>query len=182
MGGGNIFALRMSNPEPQEVLPWDGVQFRDGWRSLMTVTDILANVQTTVFFGVSLYMIWYNIGSLSPQEGFSFFLKPLYNKPLYCAQLTQPPYAAVPAQYRVLQSTPPPPPPTAVGICTILNSGYYPLRGYWIELAGNYFLTMPIFKDWPDVKRGGPNFTGFQPSQNNPGSGGPGGSNSGGQC
>ena len=160
---GNILAIRLSVPEPGQVLPWNGVPFEDGWRAVLSVNSILAKVQTTVLFGDSLYMIWYDIGSMSPQQGLAFFLKPYYNRSMVFAQLSQPPIAAIPGRYRILTQTPPPPPPVAIGNATILSSGFDPLRGYWIEFAGNYFLTYPIFKDWPAVTRDGPNYTGFQP-------------------
>ncbi len=171
MADENILAIRLSTPEPQQRLPWDGVPFEHGWRAVMSVRMIRAKVQTTILYGDSLYMIWYNIGSMSPQEGFSFFLKDYYNTPMTYGQLSQPPYAAIPGRYRRLVPTPPPPPPTAIGVMTILNSGFDPFYGYWVEVAGNYFLTMPLFKDWKNVIRDGPDFKGFQSSQNNSGSG-----------
>lgn len=171
MAGENILAIRLSMPEPSVVLPWSGVPFEDGWRAVMSVTRILAKVQTTIFYGNSLYMIWNNIGTMSPQEGFSYFLNGYSKRPMWFGQLLQPPYAAVPAKYRMLIPTPPQPPPTAQGTMTMLSSGFDPLYGYYIEFAGNFFLTSPIFKDFPLVVRDGPNYGGFQGSQNNPGSG-----------
>jgi hypothetical protein len=168
----NILAVRLSPYEPGQVLPWNGVQIEDGWRSVMTVSDIMAKVQTTVYFGNSLYMISYDIGQLSRQDGFTAFLKPYYGRNMMFAQLSQPPYAAVPARYRALISMPPAPPPVATGTMSIVSSGFDPFRGYWIEFAGNYFLTASIFKGWPNVFRDGPNYSGFQASAFNPGPGG----------
>ena len=169
---GAILALQMSTPNPNRVLPWDGVPWDDGWRALMVVTRIMAKVQTTVFYGNSLYMIWYDIGSLTREDGFAWFLKNYYNKPLTYGQLVSPPYAAIPARYRILAPTPPPPPADSQGTMTLLSAGYYPVYGYYMEFAGNFFLTSPIFQNWSSqVVREGPNFKGFQPSQNNPGSG-----------
>jgi hypothetical protein len=176
----NILALQISAAQPQQTLPWDGVPWDNGLRAMLSVSTILANVQTTVFFGNSLYLIWYNVGQLTPQDAFSYFLKPYYNRPMTYAQLSQPPYAAVPAKYRALVQTPPPPPPVATGQMTLLNSGFDPLRGYWMEFLGNYFLAIPIFQGWANVTRGGPNYTGFQPSQNNPSGSGSGGNTNGG--
>ena len=65
---GNILAIQLSAPQPQQVLPWDGVPFEDGWRAVLAVTSIVAKVQTTVLFGNSLYMIWYDIGSKETLE------------------------------------------------------------------------------------------------------------------
>src|SRR5271170_3087840 len=99
--GENIFALRLSQPQPQQVTPvgWGGVQFEDGFRAMMTVNSVFAKLQTTVLFGDSLYMIWYNIGTLSPQDGFRAFLKPWFGASIPAGQLSQPPFAATPALY-----------------------------------------------------------------------------------
>jgi hypothetical protein len=161
---GNILTIRLGVPEPGQVLPWSGVPFEDGWRALMSVVHIVARVQSTVVFGNSLYMIWNSVGSMSPQQGLAFFLKPYFNIPMVFGQLSEPPFAAIPGRYRTMMQTPPPLPPVAVGTSTILSTGFDPLRGYWIEFQGNYFLHYPIFKDWGSVTRDGPNFSGFQPT------------------
>lgn len=184
MAGENIFALQLSQPQNQQITPpgFGGVAFEDGLRAILSVRMVWAKVQTTVLFGDSLYMIWYNIGQLSPQDGFRAFLKPWFNHPLIGAQLDRPPFAATPAVYLKANSlpTPPPPIPIAKGTVTMLDAGFDPLRGYWIEFATNYFLYFPLFKNWPNVIRDGPKTIGFQPSANNPGSGsGSGGSGSG---
>jgi hypothetical protein len=175
----NIFALRLSQPQPQQVTPpgFGGVAFEDGYRAMLSVTMVWAKLQTTVLFGNSLYMIWYNIGTLSPQDGFRAFMKPWFGASIPAAQLSQPPFAATPALY-MLQgrvNVSPPAPPVATGNVTILDAGFDAFRGYWIEFAGNFFLTFPLFKNWPNVIRDGPQTKGFQPSANNPGSGGAGG-------
>jgi hypothetical protein len=176
MAGENIFALQLSQPQPQQVTPpgFGGVAFEDGYRAMLAVTTVWAKLQTTVLFGNSLYMIWYNIGTLSPQDGFKAFLRPYFGTSIPAAQLSQPPFAATPALYLLSGrvNVAPPAPPTATGRVTILNAGFDAFRGYWIEFAGNYFLTFPLFKDWPNVIRDGPKTQGFQPSANNPGSGG----------
>ena len=162
----NVLAIQSGIPDPAAVLPWDGVPFQDGWRAVMAVTRILAKVQTTVIFGNSLYMIWYDIGTMNPQQGFVYFLKQYYNRPMIWGQLSQPPFAAIPGRYRTLVPTPPPPPPIAQGNMTVLSSGFDSLYGYWVEFAGNFFLTSPIFKNFNNIIRDGSNYTGFQPSQN----------------
>lgn len=181
---GNILALKLGVSEPQQIVPWNGNPIEDGWRTVLSVTAIWAKVQTTVLFGNSLYMIWYDIGQLNPQQGFSFFLKQYYNQPMNWAQFSVLPSAARPAQvYRGMGPTPnqqPFLPPVEMGVTTILDSGFDPLRGYWIEFLGNYFLHFPIFKDWPTVIRDTPNYKGFQPS-GAPGQGNTGG-NSGSNC
>jgi hypothetical protein len=66
----------------------------------------------------------------------------------------------------------------------MLNAGFDAFRGFWIEFAGNYFLSFPLFKNWPNVIRDTQNYKGAQPSANNPnptpGSGGSGGGVGGG--
>lgn len=182
--GENIFALQLSQPQPQEITPpgFGGVPWDDGLRAVLSVRTVWAKVQTTVLFGDSLYMIWYDIGQFTRQDGFRLFLRQYFKHPIPAAQLSQPPFAATPAYYLRAQTTglvSPPAPPVATGKVTMLNAGFDPLRGYWIEFAGNYYLTFPLFKNWPDVIRDGPDYKGFQPSANNPqntpGSGGSGG-------
>lgn len=172
----NIFALQLSQPQPQQVTPpgFGGVPWDDGLRAMLSVRQIWAKVQTTVLFGDSLFMIWYDIGQFTRQDGFQIFLKNYFNRPITAAQLDRPPYAATPAMYSRFLPLPPPPTPIAKGAVTMLNAGFDPLRGYWIEFAGNYFLTFPLFKNWPNVVRDSLNFKGFQPSANNPGDGGSG--------
>jgi hypothetical protein len=174
--GENIFALQLSQPQPQQITPpgFGGVAWDDGLRAVLSVRMIWAKVQTTILFGDSLYMLSYDIGPLTKQDGFKAFLKNWFNHPIIGAQLSQPPFAATPAVYLKANSLPvaPPAPPVATGKIVMLNAGFDAFRGFWIEFAGNYFLTFPIFKNWPNVVRDGPNFKGFQPSANNPGSGG----------
>jgi hypothetical protein len=182
--GENIFALQLSQPQPQQVTPpgYGNVPFEDGLRAIMTVNMIFAKVQTTVLFGDSLFMLSYDIGQLTKQDGFRAFIKAYFNHPITGAQLSQPPFAATPAYYlRANQtaSVSPPAPPVAKGKVTMLDAGFDPLRGYWIEFAGNYWLHFPLFKNWPTVIRDAPGFKGFQPSANNPGGSGPGGSTPG---
>lgn len=185
--GENIFALQLSQPQPQQVTPpgfggGGGVRWDDGLRAILSVRTIFAKVQTTVLFGDSLYMIWYDIGQLTRQDGFRLFLKPWFGASIPAAQLSQPPFAATPAYYLRAGTTSqvsPPAPPVATGKVTMLEAGFDPFRGYWIEFAGNYFLTFTLFKNWPNIIRDYPGFKGFQPSANNPGGSGPGGSTPG---
>src|SRR5271166_3009542 len=168
----NIFALRLSQPQPQQVTPpgYGGVAFEDGYRAMLSVTMVWAKLQTTVLFGNSLYMIWYNIGTLSPQDGFKAFLKPWFGASIPAAQLSQPTFAATPALYLITGrvNVAPPAPPTATGNVTILDAGFDAFRGYWIEFAGNFFLTFPLFKNWPNVIPQTQNYLGAKGSANNP--------------
>lgn len=163
-----VLAIRLNLPDPTAVLPFNGVPWDDGMRTMLSVRRIVAKVQTTVLFGDSLYMLWNGTGQMTPQDSFNFFLKGYFNRPETWAQFIRPPFAATPALYRMPIQVPPPPPPVAQGIITALSSGFDPLYGFWIEFLGNYFLTFPIFKDFPEVIRDGPDYRGFQPSLNSP--------------
>src|SRR5277367_640785 len=172
--GENIFAIQLSQAQPQQVNPVYGQGIHDGYRAILSVTMVWAKVQTTILFGNSLYMIWYDIGQLTRQDGFKAFLKAYFKHSIPAAQLSQPPFAATPALYLKANSLPvaPPAPPTATGNVTMLNAGFDPFRGYWIEFAGNYFLPppngFPLFQNWANVIRDTANYKGFQPSANNP--------------
>ena len=170
--GENIFALQLSKPQPQEVIPISGIPWDDGMRAVLSVRGVWAKLQTTILWGDSLYMIWYDIGQLTKKDGFKAFLKPYFGTPVPAGQLSQPPFAATPALYFRFPGIPipPPVPPVALGTVTMLNAGFDAFRGYWIEFAGNYFLQFPLFKDWPNVTRDTLNYKGFQGSTNNPGS------------
>jgi hypothetical protein len=172
----NILAFQFGGEyQPQEVTPpgLGGVPWSSGLRSILSVRQIFAHVQTTTFVGDSLYMIWYNIGQLSPQDGFKAFLRPYFGHFVRCAQLDRPPFAATPAVYLKANSlpVPPPAPPISYGKIKLLDAGFDAFRGYFLTFEGNFFLNFPIFQNWPNVIRTGPDFQGFQPSANNPGSG-----------
>jgi hypothetical protein len=181
--GENIFALQLSKPQPQQVTPpgYGNVAWEDGYRAMLSVRMIWGKVQTTVLFGDSLFMLSYDIGQYTKQDGFRLFIKPWFGASIPAAQLSQPPFAATPAYYLLANraNVSPPAPPVATGNVTMLDAGFDPLRGFWIEFAGNYWLTFPLFKNWPNVIREAPGFKGFQPSANNPGGSGPGGSTPG---
>lgn len=175
MAGENIFAIQLSKPQPQQVNPVYGNRIEDGLRAVLSVRMVWAKLQTTVLFGDSLYMIWYDVGQFDRFTGFNLFLKPYFGLSIPCAQLSAPPYAATPNLYNMqligMGAIPPEPPPVATANVTMLASGFDPLRGYWIEFAGNYFLGFPLFQNWPNVIRDTMNYKGFQPSANNPGPG-----------
>lgn len=170
----NIFALQLSPPQPQEVMPVTGIPWDDGLRAVLSVRMVWAKLQTTILFGDSLFMISYDIGQLSRQDGFRAFLKAYFGHPIVAAQLDRPPFAATPALYTRVGygQVPPPPIPTAKAPVTMLDAGFDAFRGYWIEFAGNYFLTYPLFKNWPTVVRDTPNYKGFQSSNGGGNTGG----------
>jgi hypothetical protein len=159
---GTILALQLARPYVITTL--SGVQEQIGYRPILSVQGIVAKVQTTVLFGNNLYVIG-PTSSLSADTIFVNFVKAYSNRVETWVQLMEIPnppipYPSIQFQYRQIS------PPAARGKITALNSGYDPLRGYWIEFLGNFFLEFPLFKDWPSVTRDGPNYTGFQPSGN----------------
>jgi uncharacterized membrane protein YgcG len=178
----NIFALQLGEPQPQQVIPVTGVPWDSGLRAILSVQTIVAKLQTTVLFGNSLYMISYDVGQFSRADGYKYFLQKYFGKELTGVQLSAPPFAATPYLY-IMTGLPVPPPPTpiATGTVKILNAGFDPFRGYWIEFHGNYYLHFPLFKNWPDVIRDTPNYKGYQPNTSGGQGGGPGsGGNNGG--
>ena len=85
--GENIFALQLSQPQPQQITPpgFGGVPWDSGLRAMLSVRQVWAKVQTTVLFGDSLFMIWYDIGQLSRQDGFKAFLRGYFKHPIMAA-------------------------------------------------------------------------------------------------
>ena len=174
--GENIFAIQLSQAQPQQVNPVYGQGIHDGYRAILSVTMVWAKLQTTVLFGNSLYMIWYDIGQLTKQDGFRAFLRAYFKHSIPAAQLSQPPYAATPNLYNMYigsGNVAPEAPPVATGRVTMLDAGFDPFRGFWIEFAGNYFLTFPLFQNWPNVIRETSNYQGYQPSTPGAQGGGP---------
>ncbi len=162
----NILALRMShtrilnNPYLEEI---------SGHRCILAVTGIVAKLQTTVLFGNNLFSVAYGTGAsiqsnLDPQTVFGLFLNTYKNRPERWAQLAVIPPPPVPYPAYLLQQNPfPMRPPVSKGTLTLLNAGYDPMRGYWVEFAGNYFLGFPLFQDWAQwVIRDTPNYRGPQ--------------------
>jgi hypothetical protein len=166
VAGENILALQMSVPHRLPPNPY-GATTEGGFRAVMAVTNILAKLQTTILYGNSLYMMGYDVGQYNSQQGFIFFTSQTYNRPSVWGELSVMPPSAIPGIIygQGMQSAFPPPPPPKKGTCTLLSSGFDPSRGYWMEFAGNYFLSFPLFKDWPNVIRDGPAFQGRTPRQ-----------------
>jgi len=180
-GPGNILAIRLSADEQYPANQFN-IPFRSGLRAFLAVRTIQANVQTTTFIGDTLYMIHYDVGQLTTEQAFKFFLKEFFNIPMPYDQLVQPPPSPAPRYY--MTAAPPPVPPQGEETHVMLDAGFNPAYGFWVTFAGNYFLTFnSIFRNWPPggVVRTGPNYAGFIPSGNNPGSGSGSGSGGSGQ-
>lgn len=181
MASGNILAIKLGTTH----VGVPGFSTQSGYRAILAVRTIVAKVQTTVLFGDSLY----SVGPQSNLDSFTIFrmfVNSYGGRNEIWAQLSQVPLftsSTYNLQYQAGFLQVPQPPPISEGQVTALQGGYDPLRGYWVEFAGNFFLGFPLFQDQAaNVIRDGPTFKGFQPSANNPGSGsgGTGGSGTGG--
>jgi hypothetical protein len=138
----NILAIQIG-----EEQTWANGAVDTGQRAVLAVTSISADVQTTTFYGNSLYMIHYDVGQLSCFEAFSFFCKQFYNLSLPWYQLPAPPPNPLLASSQIyLIAQPPPPPPIANGMMTLIDSGYDPLLNYYLTFQGNFDLSIPLFK------------------------------------
>lgn len=155
----NILAVQIGPAQDMGTGQAGGIVKDTGQRAVLAVTFINADTQTTTFYGNSLYLIWYNVGQLDCIQAFTFFCKQFYNKNYVWWQLNAPPPNPLMASSQVyLIPQAPPPPPVASGNMTLLNSGYDPVRGYWLQFAGNFDLTIPLFKGFGGVNRNIPNY------------------------
>jgi hypothetical protein len=153
MGNENILAIKVG---PEQTM---GSTVDTGLRAVLAVTFINADIQSYTVYGNSLYMIHYDVGQLDCFQAFSFFCKQFYNQPKEWHQLAAPPPNPLMTSSQIyLIAQPPPPDPIAVGIMTLLDSGYDPLKGYWLQFAGNYDLTCPLFPQFSGVNRNIPNY------------------------
>ncbi len=138
----NILAIQLSEPQSMG----NGVM-DSGQRAVLSVTSGVADVQTTTFYGNSLYLIWYNVGQLDCFQAFTFFCKQFYGKSYPWFQLAVPPPNPFLASSQIyLIAQPPPPPPIASGMMTLIDSGYDPLKNYYLTFEGNFELSIPLFK------------------------------------
>jgi len=149
----NILAVRIG---PTEQL---GMGVDTGLRAVLAVNFIRADVQSYTCYGQSLYMIHYDVGQLTVQDSFAFFCRQFYNKSFEWDQLSAPPPNPLLQNSRVyLIPVPQAPPPVAIGMMTLLSSGYDPLKGFWLQFEGSFDLTCPLFKGFTGVNRNIPNY------------------------
>lgn len=161
--------LALQTGTPYIITTQNGVQEQIGYRPILSVQRIVAKVQTTVFFGNDLYGIGL-MSNLDEMTIFKDFVTSFANRVETWVQLLVIPNPPIPyprLPYLMTGYTQAIP-PISTGKVVVMDAGYDPLRGYWIEFAGNYFLQFPIFQDWANsVTRDGPPYKGFQPSTNN---------------
>ena len=159
---GNVLAL--------QVGPWqdlgEGV-VSTGYRSILSVQEIIMEVQETTFYGQNLFMANYSpwgagqvdIGSLTAYTLFSNFLSPYVGRDTTWAQFLDPPYN--PSFYigRTYVLIPPPPePPLSYGAMVLLGAAYSPLKGWWCRFRGNFRLSIPVFQGFRGVTDMTPNY------------------------
>lgn len=150
----NILAVRIG-----EQQDWAQGTVDTGLRAVLAVSFIVADTQCYTFYGPSLYMIHYDVGQLNSQDAFSFFCKQFYNKSYEWQQLAAPPPNPLLQSSQIyLVAMPPPPDAIAIGNMTLLDSGYNPLKGFWLKFSGNYDLTCPLFQGFAGVTRNIPNY------------------------
>jgi hypothetical protein len=153
-----------------QVGPWqdlgEGV-VSTGYRSILSVQEIIMEVQETTFYGQNLFMANYSpwgagqvdIGSLTAYTLFSNFLSPYVGRDTTWAQFLDPPYN--PSFYigRTYVLIPPPPePPLSHGAMVLLGAAYSPLKGWWCRFRGNFRLSIPVFQGFRGVTDMTPNY------------------------
>jgi hypothetical protein len=150
----NILAVEIGQPETM-----GGTAFDTGQRAVLSVTSGVADVASYTFYGDSLYMIHYDVGQLDCFQAFSFFCKQFYNRPMTWFQLAAPPPNPLMASSQIyLVAAPPPPDPIGSGTMTLIDSGYDPLKGYYLTFTGNFYLTSPLFNGFLGMKQNAPNY------------------------
>jgi hypothetical protein len=120
-------------------IPWYGLA------PVLLVESIINKTQSTVFHGQRLYMLQYDAGIFDQVTGWNKYMDQFLNKEVPWAELTQIP---VWPSLRRISAKPiaPQDPPVAMANLTLLDAGYDPLRGYFVEFAGNFFLGFPLFQ------------------------------------
>lgn len=116
-----------------------------GLAPVMLVESIINKTQSTVFHGQRLYMLQNDVGIFDQVTGWDRYMDQFLNKPVMWAELTQIP--VWPGLRRIYtQPQLPQDPPVAMSNLVLLDRGYDPLRGYFVEFAGNFFLGFPLFQ------------------------------------
>lgn len=134
------FELDSTGPQGNYAnVPWYGL------RAVLSVEAYLPKVQSTIFYGPSLYMLQNDVGIFDKQTGFVKFMDQFLNKPKIWAELTQVP---IWPGLRRISSNPvaPQDPPVVESKLTMIGAGYDPQKQFWVEFQGNFFLGFPLFQ------------------------------------
>ena len=163
-----VLAIQLQEPHATQANQAGQLTFTPAWRPVLSVQYIFGKVQTTVFYGNQLIVPggrWQ--GSMSTDYTFHMFLAAYFNKPSTWVQLQYVPLLN--STPLTLQQVSPlaaaTQQPISSGKMTVLDAGSDSRWGMWIEFAGNFWLTSPIFQNWLQtpglVHRDGPNYNGF---------------------
>ena len=156
---GNILAIQLG--------PWQELgngAIDTGYRIVLAVRNIQMDVQTTTLYGDTLFQMtasaWgigqVDTGSLDSITLFNKFLAEFVGKPKTWAELNSvPPNPLVVTSKIFIQPIPPPDPPAATSVLRLLGSGYYPLKGWWLQFKGNFRLEFGLFQAYTNIT-GGP--------------------------
>ncbi len=131
-----------------------------GLAPVMLIQNIVPKVQSTLFYGLTLYMLHNDAGIFNQQTGFIKYMDQFLNVSKTWAELEQVPIW--PGLIRIAtMPVEPQPTPVAMGKLVMLGAGYEPTKGYWVEFAGNFFLGFPLFQpadgtNWQIAYGGGP--------------------------
>ena len=150
----NILAVLIGEPNQM-----GNGAFDTGQRALLSVTGGYTSVSSYTFTGNSLYLLYYDVGQFDPQDAFVYFCRQFYNKPFTWFQLSAPPPNPLfQASNIYLVPMAPPPEPVGSGTMVLIDSGYDPLKGFYLTFEGSYDLTCPIFRNYAGMNRDNPNY------------------------
>jgi hypothetical protein len=149
-----ILAVQLSLPQEMG----GGVE-NTGYRPVLSVRFIETLVQTFRVCGDTLYQLGAtDSGSINNIVRWNLFLMQ-FTKPMKWAELDAVPMNPTTASSRLFTGPlPSVDPPVSEGLLTVTAADYDPIKGWWIEFAGNYDIACPIFRDFPRVRRLTPNY------------------------
>lgn len=152
----HVLAIRLGPTVPMGIM--GGVD--TGFLAVLSVRTIRAELTTFRMYGDSLYSIGAaDTGSIDKITRWGLFLKQFKDKPCSWGQLSAVPPNPLLATSRIFYGpVAPPEPAIAEGLMTLTDSGYEPTKGWWIEFAGNFDLTSPLFRDFPSIIRNIPDY------------------------
>src|SRR5271165_6380088 len=118
-----------------------------GYQAMLSVESYLPKVQSTIFYGQTLYMLTHSVGIYDKPSGFLRFMDQyIHKRPRIWGELSEIP---IPPQFNRINLFPPLPPsepPIVEAKLRVWGAGYDSEKGYWIEFKGNYWLEMPLFQ------------------------------------
>jgi hypothetical protein len=145
----NVLCVKVG--EDQE---WGNGVEDTGCRAVLGVSKIVGKVQSTIFYGNTLNLLWMETAVMNPVLAFQFFCNQFIGKSKQWSQWAAPPPNPIALSRQIyLIPTPEPEPPVSKGRMTVMASGYDPLRGYWVEFEGNFWLHIPIFGGFSNIER-----------------------------